>query len=128
MVFKRREENGGELDPNINTRGRIKPARMLTNKEIRHNEMMTLLRKFRPHVAKAVMTAVNVMGKEDLAETTKLKAAVIILDNYKQLVGTVYDKDYDEDEGEAISEQSQPVFSLKMINNDEPSESPQHER
>jgi len=113
MVFKRREENGGEVDPNINTKGRIKPTRMLTN-----NEMMTLLRKFRPHVAKAVMTAVNVMGKEDLAETTKLKAAVIILDNYKQLVGTVYDKDYDEDEGEAISEQSQPVFSLKMIDPD----------
>lgn len=122
MVFKKREELGGEIDPNINTKGRIMPARKLTNKEIRNQEMLTLLRKFRPHVAKAVMTAANMLGKEELAETTKLRAAVIILDNYKDLVGKAYDKDYDEDENDEISEQSQPVFSLKMIGNDDTSD------
>lgn len=119
--FKSKEELGGEIDPRINTRGNpnfgkdyIKPK--FTNRELREREFMNLLRKLKPHVAEAIMAAVNIMKNKEAAHANQLKAATIILDQYKQTMQQVYDKDYDEDGAEEVQQQSTPMFSLKVVN------------
>jgi hypothetical protein len=119
--FKSKEELGGEIDPRINTKGNpnfgkdyIKPK--FSNRELREREFMNLLRKLKPHVAEAIMAAVNIMKNKEAAHANQLKAATIILDQYKQTMQQVYDKDYDEDGAEEIQQQSTPLFSLKVVN------------
>lgn len=119
--FKSKEELGGEIDPRINRKGNpnfgkdyIKPK--FTNRELREREFMNLLRKLKPHVAEAIMAAVNIMKNKEAAHANQLKAATIILDQYKQTMQQVYDKDYDEDGAEEVQQQSTPMFSLKVVN------------
>lgn len=119
MPFVSKEKLGGKLDPNINKQGRIKGAHRMTNRELREREFMSLLRKLKPLVADSINTAAKIMKNEKAADQNKLKAAVIILDNYKTMVGDVYDADYDEDEAEEIQQPNSPVFSLKLIDNGE---------
>lgn len=118
MPFKPKSELGGARDPNINMQGRIKSAKAMTNRQLRERELLTLLRKLKPHVADAIMAAVNIMGNKEAIDSNKLKAATIILDQYKDVMTKVYDKDYDEDEGEATQENSNALFSLKVVNGD----------
>ena len=114
-MFKSRKDLGGKLDPNINTAGRIAPVKQLTNREIREKELLHLLRKIKPNVADAISTAVTIMKNEKAADQNKLKAAVILLDNYKNLVGDLYDVGYDDEGGEESQQPAAPVFSLTMV-------------
>ena len=122
--FKSREQLGGVLDPRINSKGnpnigkyaKENAGKKLTNRELREREFMSLLRKLKPHVAGAIMTAVKIMGSEDAAHQNKLKAATIILQQYKEVMEGVYDKDYDEEAGEEVQQNNSPVFSLKVVN------------
>jgi hypothetical protein len=118
MAFKSKEELGGKIDPNINTSGRIKSAEKLTNRQLRERELLSLLRKLKPHVADSIMTAATIMKDEKASHQNQLKAAVILLDNYQKMVVELYDSDYDEEENEEL-QSSAPVFSLKVINGDE---------
>lgn len=115
MVFKSKQELDGEIDPKINTLGRIKAASKMTNRELRERELLSLLRKIKPLVADSINTAVKIMKNNDASDQNKLKAAVIILDNYKQMVSDVYSDKYDEDEAEEIQQPNAPVFSLKVV-------------
>lgn len=109
----------------INTKGRpvkspdevlVKP----TNKELKNRELLLLLRKLKPHVADAVMTAVTVMQKSD-SDQNKLKASQMILQNFHKLTLDLYSgADVDaNDDGEEIQKKSGPVFSLKMLPDNE---------
>lgn len=118
MPFIPKSALGGERDPNINMQGRIKSGKTMTNRQLRERELLTLLRKLKPHVADAIMAAVKIMGDEKAMDNNKLKAATIILDQYKDVMTKVYDKDYDEDEGEATQESSNALFSLKVVGGD----------
>lgn len=119
--FKSKEELGGEIDPRINTKGNPNFGKgyvvpKTTNRQLREREFMNLLRKLKPHVAEAIMAAVNIMKNKEAAHANQLKAATIILDQYKQTMQQVYDKDYDEDGAEEVQQQSTPMFSLKVVN------------
>lgn len=120
--FKSKEELGGEIDPRINTKGNPNfgkgyiPPKATTNRQLREREFMNLLRKLKPHVAEAIMAAVNIMKNKEAAHANQLKAATIILDQYKQTMQQVYDKDYDEDGAEEIQQQQTALFSLKVVN------------
>lgn len=116
MAFKSKEELGGQVDPNINTKGRIKSADKLTNRQLRERELLSLLRKLKPHVSDSIMTAADIMNNKEASHQNKLKAAVILLDNYQKMVMELYDSDYDEEEGEEVQQSSAPLFSLKVIN------------
>ena len=112
--FKSKVEIGGAIDYRINVKG--KPTfKGLTNRQIREKELLVLLRKLKPHVSKAVMTAVKIMQNEEASHQNQLKAAVIILQQYKDTMEAAYDKEYDEDQGEEIQQDNAPVFSLKVI-------------
>jgi hypothetical protein len=113
--FKTREENGGVIDYRIHTKGRP-TYKGLTNKEIREKEFLLLLRKLKPHISSAIGTAVKIMQNENSSEANRLKAAALILQNYKEIMKDAYDPTYDTQEAEEINQESVPVFSLKMIN------------
>lgn len=115
MPFKSREELGGQLDPKINREGRIpKKGEKPSRKKQRNRELESLLRKLKPNVSKSIMVAVKIMDREqDVTDTSKLKAATIILDLYKSTVLELgkeqEDDDFDEEEQAPAT-----VFSLVM--------------
>lgn len=115
MVFKARAENNGEIDKNINVKGQFKKPGRITNRQIKERELLSLLRKIKPHVAEAIMKAADVMNNEEASHQNQLKAAVILLDNYKNLVGDLYDEDHADEEGVEIQQGNNPVFSLKVV-------------
>jgi hypothetical protein len=114
MVFKTRAENGGVIDQAINSKGR--PQTKLTNRQLREREMLALLRKLKPHVAEAIATAAKIMRQPDMPAQHQLRAATILLDNYKQMVGDLFDKSYDEDTGEEVQVSNKPLFSMQIVN------------
>ena len=89
-----------------------------TNREIRTRTMLQLLRKFSPHQSKAIMAAVKIMENEQAADANKLKASALIIQTYRELLNEVYSKDYDDNQGEEIQDNS-PIFSLRMLGTDE---------
>lgn len=115
--FKSRAELGGGTDPRINANGRPDrlPDRPLTNRELREKEMMLLLRKIKPHVSDAIMQAAKIMKSDISADTNKLKAATLLLQQYRELVKERYSEAYDMDVSEEIQQQNSPVFSLRLL-------------
>ncbi len=111
------EKNGNS--PNPAGRPKTVNADKRTNKEIRQDLLMQLVRKLRPHQTKAVQTAVNILDNEQASENGKLKAAAMILTLYKDLVKDIYDRNYDTDTNEELQENNAPVFSLRVIGGDE---------
>lgn len=107
--------------PALNPQGR--PKKVLekekrTNRELRSEEFMGLVRKFRPHLTKAIQAAVKILDNKESNDQNKLKASALIISTYKDLIKELYDFKYDNEEAEEIQEKNAPVFSLKIINND----------
>lgn len=117
MVFKRKQLNNGEIDPNINLNGRIdgRKAEPPTNREVRNREFISLIRKLKPHLSSSVKTVMEIIESEDSSDQNKLKAAALVIQMYKELVKDVYDQQYDEQEGVEIQPANTPKFSLTMI-------------
>jgi hypothetical protein len=114
MTFLKRSENGGVLDPRIATKG-SRSEKKLTKRELLEKEQMAILRKLKPHLSQAIVVASKIMNDPKAAEAPRLKACTIILDNYKQLVGEVYEGSED-DEGEEVQpNQPKTLFSLHML-------------
>ncbi len=111
-------------DPRINRKGRPRNEdrkEKPTNRELKERELIMLLRKIKPHVAEAINAAVLIMGDEKAAHQNQLKAATILLDNYRRLVLDVYEgEDKENEAGTEIQQQNAPVFSLKVVNGDDP--------
>ena len=122
MVFKKKEENGGVSDQNIYLAGRKPREGKLSNRQLKERELLMLLRKMRPHVTDAIMESVGIMKNKEAADQNKLKAAVIILDNYRKLTLDLYDTDEPDEEGTEIQQQNQATFSLRMIDGTAPKE------
>jgi hypothetical protein len=121
MAFQKKTAEG-EYDPKINLNGRPKgDGKKLTNREVREREFLSLLRKLKPLVAQSISTACKIMGNEEASHMNRLKAATIILSEYKSALENTYNENYDEAEAEEVQPTGKgAVFSLKMIsNNDE---------
>ena len=117
-------------DPNINRGGRPKlgDTKLKIKRNQKKNELSALLRKLKPHVADAINTAAKVMKSTVAKDTDKLKAAVILLDNYKQMVGEVYVEDQDDEEDFIEESTPTPAFSLHVMNGTPVYEQPTYER
>ena len=111
--------------PSPNPSGRIPNSEREnkpTNRELKERELLMLLRKIKPHVAEAIMSAAKIMKNEEASHQNQLKAATILLDNYRRLTLDLYDGDEEklEQEGTEVQQQnSGPVFSLKIVGQDE---------
>jgi len=115
MTFKSKEELG-HLDPKINAKGRgIAAASTLNNRQLREKELLGLLRKLKPHMSDAIMAAVKIMKNEDASHQNQLKAATILLEQYKETLQDAYDKSYDEAENSEANQDTSPLFSLKVV-------------
>jgi len=105
-----------------NSRGRPKKENLLdkpTNRALKERELIMLLRKIKPQIADAIITAAEIMKNNEASHQNQLKAATILLDNYRRLVLDVYDgEDQADQEGLEIQQNNAPVFSLKMVNAD----------
>jgi hypothetical protein len=114
MVFKTRKELNGAIDPNINQQGRIKGIKEKTRREIKEQELLSLLRKIKPHIADSVMTASRIMKNEQAADANKLKSAALLISLYKELLKDAYEGGDEDAEGTEV-QPNMPAFSLKMI-------------
>lgn len=117
-MFKSKKELNGALDPNINVAGRPIRTAKVTNRELREREFLTLLRKIKPLVADSINTASNIMRNEQASHQNQLKAATLLLQQYKDMVGELYDKDYDEEVSDnEIQQANTPILSLTVLKN-----------
>ncbi len=120
MAFKKRDENGA-YDPKINLKGRppVDKENAPTRREIREKEFLSILRKIKPHLSESIMTAAKIMKNQEASHQNQLKAAVILLNAYKELTNEVYDgEDADLEGTEVQPNNPAAVFSLKVINTD----------
>jgi hypothetical protein len=102
-----------------NLQGRPKKENMLdrpTNRQLKDKELVTLLRKIKPIISDAIITAAAVMKNEEASHQNQLKAATILLDNYRRLVLDLYDGEDDAEAGVEIQQNNAPVFSLRVVN------------
>lgn len=88
-----------------------------TNRELKERELLMLLRKIKPHVAEAIMSAAKIMKNEEASHQNQLKAATILLDNYRRLTLDLYDGDEDklEQEGTEVQQNNAPILSLRIV-------------
>jgi len=101
----------------INTLGRPPKLRHLekkTNRQIREQELLSLTRKLKPHVTKAIQAAVKIIDNPEANDANKLKASALLIQTYRQLLLDVFDKAYDSDEGTEVNENA-PIFSLRVL-------------
>jgi hypothetical protein len=106
----------GEVDSRINRNGRPKKTDLLekkTNRELKEKELLMLLRKIKPHVSEAIIQAARIMKNEEASHQNQLKAATVLLDNYRKLTLDLYDGDQ-EAEGTEVQENA-PSFSLTLL-------------
>lgn len=113
MVFKKREVLG-HIDPNINQLGLIKKPKPMNNRELREREQLSLLRKLKPHLTDAIKVATNILKCEQSSDVNKLKASVIILNAYKEVVNDLY-RDDGEDNTPSMPTESAPSYSYDVL-------------
>lgn len=90
-----------------------------TNRELKERELVMLLRKIKPHVAEAIMQAAAIMKNQEASHQNQLKAATILLDNYRRLTLDMYDGEEQADEaGVEVQQNNAAIFSLKVVNED----------
>ena len=109
----------------INTAGRKKKTDEDHNKEkksnrvLRQEELLSLVRKFKPIQTKAIQAAVKILDNNESNDASKLRAAALLIETHRALLKDLYDYRYDEEPAEAITEDPpMPKFSLKMIEDD----------
>ena len=50
-----------------------------TNKALRASELMSLARRLKPHLSRAIMAAADVLENKESADASKLKASALIM-------------------------------------------------
>lgn len=109
----------GMESPNPAGRSKVINKDKKTNRTLRQDEYLSLVRKFKPHLAKAIRAATNILDDPDASETGKLRSSALILQTYKDLVKELYSAAYDDEEAEEIQQNNSPIFSLRMIGKEE---------
>jgi hypothetical protein len=123
MVFKKRADNGGEVDPNINMEGKIKSNKSMSRRAIKERELLSLMRKIKPHLADAVNTSVKVMKNDESNDNNKLKSAALIMSFYRELLKDAYAGSDEDGDGTEVQPNNGPSFSLTMISDNKPNNS-----
>lgn len=111
----------GVVDPAINRRGRPKSQPRKTRRDVKDQELISLLRKIKPHLSDSIVTAAKIMRNDQATDSNRLKASVILLNAYKELIDDVYNGEDPEEEVQnekdapEVQPKSGPIFSLKVI-------------
>lgn len=116
MAFKKREENGGEVDPRINMAGPVSKNRNgKTRREVVQGELTSLLRRLRPHQSDAIKQAMRILNSGETADSNTLRASALILQTYQSLLKDLNALGDDEPNETVESLKEAPKFSLTMI-------------
>ena len=112
----RKAKGKAGIDPNIYNGPKTMPQDLpkLTNRELRNKEFMSLLRRLKPHLRKAVNTAIQIMDNDAAPFSVRLAASKFIVDLNKSTLNDLYSDKYDDEAGEAVQEDA-PKFSLVML-------------
>lgn len=116
-------KNNNMFDPNVQKKllgHKVKDVALkdeLTNRELREKTLLSLARKFKPHLAKALKRMINLVENENTPPATQYQAAKFVIEFHKDLVGDLYKDKYDGEVGQEIQTESAPVFSLRMVEN-----------
>jgi hypothetical protein len=111
-------EKGKSGNPNGRPK-RLDTTDKPTNRQLKERELVMLLRKIKPHVAEAIVQAANIMKNAEASHQNQLKAATILLDNYRRLTLDMYDGEEQADEaGVEVQQNNAAIFSLKVVNED----------
>ena len=109
----------------INVAGRKKKTDEDRNKEkksnrvLRQEELLSLVRKFKPLQTKAIQAASKILDNKESNDASKLRASALIISTYKELLKDLYDYRYDEEPADSVTEDPPaPKFSLKMLEDD----------
>lgn len=129
MPFVAKENNNGKIDKNINRRGRPLKGdeKTLTRREAKDKEMLTLARKLKPGAQVALKEALKILNDPNASEAGKLKAADIYLKYFQLTMDKLYAASAEDELPESemtiqdVQPDNRPLFSLKIINNEEPS-------
>ena len=127
MPFVSTKDNGGVPDKNVNRKGRPlkKDTQTLTRREAKDKEMLTLARKLKPGAQVALKEALKILNNDKASEAAKLKAAEIYLKYFTLTMDKLYapsgadELPEEEVKVEAVQPDNRPVFSLKIIGNEE---------
>ena len=107
----------------INRAGRPKKSEQQekkTNRQLRQDALLSLVRKFSGIQTKAIQAAVKVLDNENSNDASKLRAAALIIETHRALLKDLYDYRYDDEPADAISEDPPaPVFSLRLVEDEE---------
>lgn len=99
--------------------GRPPAKPIVTKRDMKERELLLLLRKMRPLVADAVGVAGKIIKDEAAKQDIQLRAATIIIDNYRRLSLDLYDGEDTDAEAQEVQQNNAPVFSLRMIDSGE---------
>ncbi len=122
MAFIATKDNDGKRDPAIWSAGRQKKADSRTKKEIREAELLSVARKIKSHVAKAIMTSAKILDREEAKDSDKIAASKLILTEYLKLIDSVYLTEDETEVGQEVQQQNVPTFSLHVLKPNETKE------
>jgi hypothetical protein len=91
-----KKTSGSDISPQRKVK--VDPNRIpVTKKKLKDKELLYLLRKMKPHLAQAIMTATNIMQMPTASDQNRLRSAALVLDTYRKLVLDVYDAEEEDD-------------------------------
>lgn len=112
--FKSKEELGGEIDHRINTKGQPRNQRPMgmTRRSNHQAELVSLLRKLKPHMSAAVIRTSSIVSNPNSKDSDAVAAAKLLLSTYQSLMQDLY-KDADKEETPVLV-QELPKFRLTV--------------
>lgn len=96
----------------------VNAPQKLTRRQLKDRELLLLLRKIKPHIADSILTAAKIMGDDKAQDANKLRAATLLLQQYKDLVDAVYSGKQDVEDEDDDNNSHAAIFSLKVVNNE----------
>lgn len=87
----------------------------LTNRELREKTLLSLARKVKPHLAKALKTMIGLMEDESAPANVRYQASKFVIEFNRSLSVELYQEKYDDEKGEEVQKDSAPSFSLHVI-------------
>jgi len=112
--FRSKEELNGEIDPRINVKGQPRNQRPMgmTRRANHQSELVSLLRKLKPHMSAAVIRTSSIVSNPNSKDSDAVAAAKLLLSTYQSLMQDLYKED--KEEQVPVIVQELPKFRLTV--------------
>lgn len=112
--FRTKQELGGEIDNRINVKGQPRNQRPMgmTRRSNHQSELVSLLRKLRPHMSAAIIRTSSIASNPSSKDSDAVAAAKLLLSSYQSLMQDLYKED--KEEQAPVLVQELPKFRLTV--------------